>query len=214
MITKKNKWLLWLALLPVLVLVLAFTFKDSFALFSSQHSIDNKLNTHYKTSIGEDFQPPDGTWNANTDVTKKVWVENTGKTDVLLRVHYAEFWEDADGRTLSNTLSKDDQAGDVVTKSWTSSWTNDWVRHDGWYYYKKVLKAGEQTPEFLSKINLNTALIHAVDGEKSAYYAPSSSYHLNFYNETVQAEPGTAVTKLWGLDPQIVGDDVDWHFTP
>lgn len=216
MTLKRKKRRLLLVLLPIVVLLLAGLYQGSYALFSSKHTLVNQMKTNYGASLEEDFQPPGSGWHTSTDVTKKVWVVNTGKTDVLVRVHYAEFWQNKDGKPLSSTLTSSGQTSDVVQKTWTASWQNDWVLHDGWYYYLHVLKAGEQTPVFLSKLNLNTTLIHAVQGTDAAYYNAGTTYHLNFYDETVQADPGAAVTQLWNAAASINSSTgvVSWDFTP
>lgn len=212
MIRKKESLRFLLALLPVSIVMLAFVFKGSYSLFSSQHDVINNLGTNYGVSVQENFNPPTNGWTTSSSVTKQVWVSNTGKTAALVRVHAAEFWKDKDGNLLSTALANpnnQNQLTDVVTKNWTSSWSNDWVLHDGWYYYKQVLKAGASTPQFLASVQLNTTLI----GSDSQYTAPGTSYHLNFYQESVQADPGDAVKALWGFTPTVNADgSVAWGF--
>lgn len=212
---RKRGWLRFLlALLPVSVVMLAFIFQGSYSLFSSQHDVTNKLGTNYGVSVQENFNPPTTGWMTNAAVTKQVWVANTGKTDALVRVHAAEFWQDETGNLLGNSLpdpQNNNQLTDVVTKNWTSSWSNDWVLHDGWYYYKQVLKAGASTPQFLSSIQLNVTLIGSDSTQQ--YTATNTSYHLNFYQESVQADPSSAVQTLWGLTPTVNADgSVAWGF--
>lgn len=216
MTLKPKKWRLLLVLLPIVVLLLAGLYQGSYSLFSSKHTLANKLKTNYSVALDENFQPPASGWHSSADVTKQVWVTNSGKTDVLVRIHDAESWQDKDGNPLSNSLTSSGQTSDVVQKTWTASWQSDWILHNGWYYYKHVLKTGEQTPAFLSKLNLNTALINAVQGADSVYYAAGTSYHLNFYDETVQAQPGAAVTTLWNAAASVDSTTgvVTWNFTP
>ena len=109
---------------------------------------------------------------------KAVTVRNTGSAAAFVRVSYAEYWT-TDTEQLADATN--------VKQNWTSDWTSDFERHDdGWYYYKKVLPAGESV-QVLESVTF------------PANVTAGASYHLDFQVETVQvsdeAEVNTDATR-------------------
>lgn len=118
---------------------------------------------------------------------KAVTVRNTGSAAAFVRVSYAEYWT-TDTEQLADATN--------VKQNWTSDWTSDFERHDdGWYYYKKVLPAGESV-QVLKSVTF------------PANVTAGASYHLDFQVETVQvsdeAEVNTDATgKLFGRTAEV-----------
>lgn len=103
---------------------------------------------------------------------KAVTVRNTGSAAAFVRVSYAEYWT-TDTEQLAGATN--------VKQNWTSDWTSDFERHDdGWYYYKKVLPAGESV-QVLKSVTF------------PANVTAGASYHLDFQVETVQVSDEAAV---------------------
>lgn len=128
---------------------------------------------------------------------KEVVFENTGTADVFLRIAYAETW------IYTETLSggKDEQIilpnrretgndDSIVSKEWDSEWSQHWYDGgDGWYYYKKILKANEKTDKILKSVTFNDT-----DNYPDSRYA-DAEYQLHFQVEAVQASDELQVSK-------------------
>ena len=117
----------------------------TFAYYYQNFSIPNQFKSMtYNVNLTEDFNNDWG--------TKKVYITNneTGNTNVVLRISYNEVWIKTDmsnALTISNTIN----GNNLVTKSWTTTFTNDFTDGlDGWYYYNKVLKPNVQNEDPIS----------------------------------------------------------------
>lgn len=121
-------------------------------------------------TIQENF--PDETVKAGATKTKAVTVKNTGTAAAFVRVCVAEYWTTDTEQLIGET---------GVTKNWASAWS-DFEPHGGWYYYKKVLPAGES--------------VQVLESVKFPASVPNgASYHLDFQVETVQVSSEAAVNK-------------------
>lgn len=121
-------------------------------------------------TIQENF--PDETVKAGATKTKAVTVKNTGTAAAFVRVCVAEYWTTDTEQLIGET---------GVTKNWASAWS-DFEPHGGWYYYKKVLPAGEY--------------VQVLESVKFPASVPNdASYHLDFQVETVQVSSDNAVNK-------------------
>lgn len=119
-------------------------------------------------TIQENF--PDETVKAGATKTKAVTVKNTGTAAAFVRVCVAEYWTTDTEQLIGET---------GVTKNWASAWS-DFEPHGGWYYYKKVLPAGEY--------------VQVLESVKFPASVPNdASYHLDFQVETVQVSSDDAV---------------------
>lgn len=142
---------------------------------------------------------------------KEVSFKNTGTTDVFIRVAYAESWiADQNGTEVTLPNQNGIPAADVATKNWTSGWSsgNEWqIGEDGWYYYKKVLKAGETTPDILESVTFPW-------NYTDSRYA-DAEYRLHFQVEAVQASDQLqvsqdAVKEVFGMAVEPKAGD-DWQ---
>lgn len=235
-----NNWLKKLkkkAILPAAAfLVAAAAIGTTFAWQKWDLSITNNLKAHdVVVGIEEEFEG---------GPQKEVRFRNDGDASVFLRVSYSEYWiskENPDGLdknsgpnwgngTETNStyiLSNISSAGEVAKKYWESVWpdfytpsreTDLWVKKDGWYYYKKILKAGESTDLILTSVDLN----HLGD-EKPAEYE-KANYRLFFKAEAVQCSDGSntlnsvevntdATLSAFGKEARVNSDkiSVDWY---
>ena len=106
-----------------------------------------------------------------------------------MRVSYAESWKlDAGGGT-EELLNNYDEEGQipVVTKQNSPEGFlsgSDWVYIDGWYYYTKILPAGETTEPVLKSVDFSK-LTGTIDENLTDYQ--NAGYELYFQTEAVQA---------------------------
>ena len=119
------------------------------AYYTSENVIVNQFKSMtYNVAIEEEFYD---TWG-----TKKVSFINKEETNspIVLRINYNEMWKyEIDGEV--NRLSNKVDGENVVTKNWTDEFKNDFsFADDGWFYYNKILNAGESV-QVLESIALN-----------------------------------------------------------
>ena len=177
--------------------VLLITIGGTFAYYYTQVIIPNEFKSQtYNVVLDEEFYDDWG--------TKKVTIKNEEATnvDVVLRIHYNEMWTNTAGDVLSNIVNGEN----VVTKDWTAEFLNDFEKSDdGWYYYKKVLKAQTSVP-ILNSIEKNTTVIaNSLDANLYNTY----NYELVFHFEAIQANT-KAVKDIWGKNIVIDGSDITW----
>lgn len=128
---------------------------------------------------------------------KEVMFTNTGSADVFLRIAYAETWIYTEsltgGKTEQIILPNRSETGNddsIVSKEWDSKWSKHWYDGgDGWYYYKKVLEAGQNTEEILRSVTFNDT-----DNYPDSRYT-DAEYQLHFQVEAVQASDELQVSK-------------------
>ena len=188
----KQKWLL-----IVTGIFLFVTVGGTFAYYYTQVIIPNEFKAQtYNVTLEEEFYNDWG--------TKKVTIKNEEETnvDVVLRINYNETWSDTTGDVLSNVVNGEN----VVIKNWTTEFLNDFEKSDdGWYYYKKILKAQESVP-ILESIAKNTT---AISSSPDVNLYDEYDYQLIFHFEAIQANE-KAVKDIWGKNIIIDGSDVTW----
>ncbi len=81
-----------------------------------------------------------GNINPGDDETKNVSIKSKGSKQTYVRVALIPQWD-------SNNLSID-----VVT---LNTDTTNWIYQDGWYYYKKILKEGEESNLLLTSVKFH-----------------------------------------------------------
>ncbi|MGL5244069.1 MAG: TasA family protein [Sarcina sp.] len=98
---------------------------NNFTLGEVKHEIFYNFK---ELGAAEDFLPGE-------QINKDIWIHNAGKSDALLRVKVTPIWKEKDG---SGTEVKND---DVIL-NFVSDLDTNWQKGmDGYYYYKKILKA-------------------------------------------------------------------------
>ncbi len=101
---------------------------------------DIELTIHETTDGGTEF-PKEGVYIIPGDVvSKEVSIENVGTNPFYLRVKVVYGIDSA-------TLSAEDAFKLNIDE-------NNWELHDGWYYYKGVVEAGETTPNVFSHVEI------------------------------------------------------------
>lgn len=187
----RRKTKVWLATGLLALTVLGCTW----AYFTSTSHIDNRLSTKaYGNTITEKFTPRDD-WQPGQKVEKVFAVKNTGDSTLVVRVKMEESWTRGSKnlKTLSSVTDKAkiftpnqlstvdglvDSDDTVVTKELD---TTNWVFHEGYWYYKSLLTAGNETPALLNSITLDK------DADMGKYIVTS------YYHEGTAAptfEPG------------------------
>jgi hypothetical protein len=193
-------------LVVVTSLILAITVLGAtYAFKSHENQLTNLLKAHKVSgkiienggSPGAQDGEAEFTLTPGSNVTKEVQFENTGDTAVFVRVAYAQTWCDQDGKLLVHNPS-------YATPNWTGDWTSDWRDGgDGWYYYNKILKAGDTTAKVLNSVGfLDTPTL---PGE----YA-TGEYELTFVMEIVQCSDeeevnDDALSKTFGKTATVSG---------
>lgn len=197
-----NNWLSRLkkkAILPaVAFLTAAAAIGTTFAWQQWDLSITNNLKAHdVAVQIEEpNFDPGSG--------SKQVIFKNTGDSSVFLRVSYAEYWISEEegvndkndgphwdyGETPTNVLSNTVNGIEIAQKAWVSEWTDPhiWFEKDGWYYYKKVLRADDPGVKILDGVGFLKKL---PDGTEVPAEYTEGNYRLFFKAEVVQCSDGS-----------------------
>ena len=124
-----------------------------------------------------------------------VMVENTGDTDVYVRVRVVTYWEDSKGNPVART-SPDNKFG-TDPGDWQYNQT-DWIYDKGnqTFYYKASVGVGQTTNDLLptdSKITLKV--------EEATQGNVKFTYHqvVEFIAEVIQSSPDDAVKEAWGV---------------
>ena len=124
-----------------------------------------------------------------------VMVENTGDTDVYVRVRVVTYWEDSKGNPVARTSPENKFGTDP----------GDWqYNEDAWiydkgnqtFYYKASVGVGQTTNDLLpadSKITLKV--------EEAPQGNVTFTYHqvVEFIAEVIQSSPDDAVKEAWGV---------------
>lgn len=150
----------------------------TFAYWNQTAEILNPFDTReYGSTLVEHFKPEEGEdWQPGVEVNKDVMVENTGDTDLIVRVKLSETWTRKEGSAATDGTYRDSEsetagydvyttgqesaedgltASDqsVVIKTFTES--ANWIKGtDGWYYYAKNLAGGTYTDQWLDSVEL------------------------------------------------------------
>lgn len=119
-------------------------------------------------------------WNPGDTTEKKVSVKSKGSKASYVRVSLTPVWED-------------NLPIDNVILNWNE---NDWVYSGGWYYYKQILGAGQETPLLLQSVTL--------DGSGTGDQYQGKALQIVVDAEAVQASHG-AYKDAWGLDQLPAG---------
>ncbi len=126
--------------------------------------------------LRETFTSPNN-WQAGETTSKQIYIDNTGNKRAYVRVRVAGVWQ-------KNGL---DTALDINNVAVTNN-SSEWTEHEGYYYYKNVLNAGEST----SPLNLSVKLTN-IDKKYENH-----TFMLKAYSQAVQASNG-AYMDIWGL---------------
>ncbi len=149
---RKNRILL----IALVIAIIATIASGTLAYFAAEETAKNvittgKLDVDLKEETdGGDPWPEGGFDNIEPgdDVTKKVYGVNNGTVDFWLRVEVIKTITDKDGKT--DTLNFDNITIDFNT--------TDWTEKDGYYYYNKALKPGEESVPLFTTVSFGDDL--------------------------------------------------------
>lgn len=217
-ITKKTK-----NILIILALLLLAVVGATIAYFTGRTDFKNEFHVSEPgAAVVERFNPADH-WVPGEEKSKEVWFVNSGEADMLLRFKVTASWaegyepKDADGHTV-NPLP-DIWEKDIIILNWNGSGV-DKTDDDGsikdfqkitdsagtYYYYTKVLKAGESTDKVLESVTFSSNLSN--DDHTGINYS-ESQINLTITGETVLADPDAALEQ-WKMKAGIDADNVTW----
>lgn len=199
-------------ILAALGLLLAAAAGVTAAYYVSQKRFENEFKVDKPgVAVVEKFNPSDH-WVPGEEKSKEVWFTNTGEQDMLLRFSVEAEW-------ASETEHPNRDASDVVKLYWNkgngdrgegtpadfTEFDQDGIRY---YYYQKVLKAGESTDHVLESVKFETNLSN--DGHENSDFS-NTQINLTIKGETVLAdEEAKAALELWKVKGTISGGDVAW----
>ena len=83
-------------------------------------------------------------WNPGDTTDYGVSVKSHGSKQTYVRVKLEPVWYDGENKA-------DDVDAENVELILAEGWENYWVLVDGWYYYKNILKEGNETKPLLEK---------------------------------------------------------------
>lgn len=200
-------------ILAALGLLLAAAAGVTAAYYASQKRFENEFKVDKPgVAVVEKFNPSDH-WVPGEEKSKEVWFTNTGEQDMLLRFSVEAEW-------APETEHPDRKASDVVELYWNKG---NGDRGEGipinftpitdqngteYYYYTKVLKAGESTEHVLESVKFKTNLSN--DGHENSDFS-NTQINLTIKGETVLAdEEAKAAADLWKVRGTIRDDVVAW----
>ena len=145
---KNSKPIIAIALVALVGLI-----GGTLAYFTSKDVLENVFKTAvYSTETSEEFESPTN-WIPGTTTNKKIFVTNTGSTDVAVRVSYTETWVSQDGTPLA--LQKDGKDVAVINFTNPSDWIKVTDTSGVYYYYKYKLAPGNKTTSFIESVRFN-----------------------------------------------------------
>ena len=193
-------------ILTILALLLVALVGGTIAYYTGRQDFKNEFSVAEPgVAIQEKFNPTDF-WVPGEEKSKEVWFTNTGEMDMLLRFTVDAEWE--------GDHPKDVAADSVITLFWNQG--NDQrdnekppvdfvavTQKEGdvqktYYYYTKILKAGESTQHVLESVKFSSDLSN--DGHLNSDYS-NTQINLTITGETVLADPD-AVAEQWTDTPQ------------
>lgn len=142
--------------------------------------------------IGNRFALPGDT------INKDVSMKNNGTRDAVVRIQLTPSWT-PDKDPLDN-----DRLTDAVTVMFGPDAATDWTYYDGWYYYNKILRPGEETSLLVDALYFSAVSDDTHDTDYS-----SAAYNLNVLGESLLAMPDAAAD-VWDMDYELIGGILTW----
>lgn len=132
-------------------------------------------------------------WGADSKNVKISMEENETNNPAVVRVLIVPVLKDTSGNILEGKFAQfsEPTGTEMVLGDFTfhfdASWSSNWMYKDGFFYYRKVLNPGEETPYLLKGVTLT-------DASKAADYV-DKKVHIEVYASAVQ----TQAADDWGL---------------
>lgn len=195
---KKDKKMNKKPLIAIVLIAIVGVIGGTLAVFTSQTSLSNMFSVgKYSTETEETFTPPTD-WKPGQEITKQVFVRNTGDYVIAVRAKLEPQWTAADGHTHPELQYNGEDAAKINFDD-----TTNWVKgDDGYYYYIKALKKNDFTGNLIKSVTLNEHLdadafgitcseTTTGDGKKSTCTSSDNSYagatyELKIIVETIQ----------------------------
>lgn len=145
-----------IGLIATIVCCIAILASGTVAYFTAQETAYNVITTGALSmrlveegADGKPF-PKEGVTGVlpNMEITKKVYVENTGDVDMYVRIALDKKIE-----SLSDPAAKLNFKHITLDINET-----DWTEQDGYYYYNRVLKPGEATEPLFTTVSFGASL--------------------------------------------------------
>lgn len=147
-----------LSVVAIVAIFLAIMSAGSWAYFTASEQVHNVITTGgvditlhewANEDRTEPFEDLTGVM-PGRQVTKIPEVENSGENPVFVRVKLTKAITWAEGVELTDEVNPD-----LITIDLNET---DWVEKDGYYYYKKVLPAGETTEPLFTTVSFDAAM--------------------------------------------------------
>lgn len=172
------------------------------AYYHQEKRLGNPFTTgSSQVALNEEFDPT-SSFLPGEKVVKEAYFKNTGKTDLYLRIK-----DPISTAVWIPAVDKDERELDTaaVEITWSQSWKEDWQRLGDYYYYEKVLPAGENTELIIESLSLKSN----VSNDRHGPDYSEKTFSLNLKAEAVSS--GSDGTE-WGVHP-IKQDDgtVQWQ---
>ena len=204
-------------ILIVLCLVALAAVGMTIAYYNSTKEFEKEFRVNAPgVAVYEKFNPTDW-WVPGEEKSKEVWFKNTGELDMLLRFSYSVEWVAVEGSPIPPR-----DAEDVVSLNWNIGEPHNEKGEDKtaaesglktdvpvdftkmkqgdttYYYYNKILKAGEPTDLVLESVKFKTDL----SNDEHDFDYSNQQINLTIKGETVLAD-SAAVKDQWRELPQI-----------
>lgn len=116
------------------------------------------------------------------DEVNEITVENTGNVGVYVRVKLISYWEDSDGKITSDP--SETLALNLDTQNWIEGSENT-------YYFKSVLKPGQNTPSLCEAFTLQSK---KSENDTNIYQV------VQIIPEAIQSELQSEISKVWNVN--------------
>lgn len=188
----------------------------TYAYYQSEVQIKNPFRTgEPRIHLSEKFNEADN-WVPGEEKEKKVWFENLGNMDLLLRFKVEVTLRDPADQPVKITASKSDKnvyvtadGNEFCTLNWFNENMKSWAdKQDGFYYYNQIFKAEAKTLPVLKSVTFSKGLSNDVHGIRTDY----SQYKLQvkITAETIQVNK-EAASALWQRSYTLTNDQVTWQ---
>lgn len=188
----------------------------TYAYYQSEVQIKNPFRTgEPRIHLSEKFNEADN-WVPGEEKEKRVWFENLGNMDLLLRFKAEVTLRDPADQAVKIIASKSDKnvyvtadGNEFCTLNWFDENMKSWAdKQDGFYYYNQIFKADAKTLPVLKSVTFSKGLSNDVHGIRTDY----SQYKLQvkITAETIQVNK-EAASALWQRSYILTIDQVTWQ---
>ena len=187
----------------ILGVLIPLVIGSTWAYFSKTVKMDNQFqSSEAKVYLNEKFDPKDR-WVPGEEKQKEVRFGNEGQISAVLRVRFTSVLKRSDG-------TEDADAAKNFKLNFSEDFKKNWVQSGEWYYYNKVLSAGELTDITLRSVTISDQIGNDEHGIQPDY--SNASYDVKIDGELLQASLASeaAVQLNWEKIPTVTGDSVTW----